>query len=492
MKILKIHLIATVMCFGCSFLSLSAEVPPISDLTATSGPAAGQVSLSWHIPLFDNPDESQSYDYSCEFRTSSSSINASNWSSASPVQGLFDSSIAYQYVGPHATLDLWVTAYANAGIIYWDQANLRAWLYVQYTNWAFCTAIPGATITFEVFDADVGGNRVYLNTAVTNNIGLAEIATTGDLYNGAGTQTFHFVATWQGGTVCLYNGHAINAGNLTDSDDMALNDSNSLAPPGSWSTGGGRDGFTQTGFSFEFDYPSFAVPTDTYVTISTPYSVPGTLGMKPGVNSIMTAVQLDASGLQEFDRPILITVSYPPESLYDSNGCMGESSLRPYHYDTNEYRWKFIDLSPSNINREHHTISFETSQTGMFALAAERDDDCDGIGNYEEYHYGTSPQLADSDGDGISDGNEIWFTHGNPLDSQKRYGYEQHGLVSGLNPGEGYYIAARIVGPGGQSAVSDNVFVAGSCPAVVDLNCDKIVSFFDFAILANHWLETLP
>jgi hypothetical protein len=496
MKPLKFCSVVIILCLFSCFPSFAASVPPISDLTATQGPAPGQVNLFWHVPLFDNPDTSQSYDYSCEFRTSSSTINASNWSFASPVQGSFDPSIGYQIVGPTITLEIAVTGYDDGVNYHWDEADLRAWLSVQYSNSLFCSGISGEHIDFNVFPSANNPNPVYSGWANTDNVGMAEVVTW-DLYNGPPTDSpnkFHFVAYWKGHSISLYQGRVVvGSGNLTDSYDMYLSDMTTLPPvPGTWSSGGGRDGFGWAGFGFEFDYPASAVPVETYVTISTPYSVPGVLGMKPGVNSIMTAVQLDASGLQEFDKPILITVTYPPESLHDSNGCMGESSLRAYHYDTNEYKWKIIDSSPAKIDRVNHTIGFKTSQTGMFAVAAERDDDCDGLGNYEEYHYGTSPKLADSDGDGISDGNEIWFTHGNPLDSQKLYGYQQHGLVTGLNTGQGYYIAARIIGPGGQSVVSDNVYVANTCPVNVDLNCDKTVSFFDLAVLANNWLETIP
>jgi hypothetical protein len=495
MKRFTLHLVLTWLGISAVFFAntsfATGSIPTITGLSGTAGPAPGQVVLTWHVPLFDNPDPGQSFDYSCEFRTSSTAINNSNWEYASPVQGDFTS-----IVSRSATYSLTVSAmaYDDGTTSHQDMADVRAWLSVQYADGEVFHPLSGETIDFTVQYPI--GTSIRFASAVTDVVGMAQYVTQ-DLWDSPPTcspTAFRFIASWTGHPPIEIGGQiqiGKNPGVLTSFDDMILCEGTFPPTHGTWTSCGTVDYRSMLdGTGLTFTVPALSVSTDNVVTVSTPGSIPGPTGMKPGVTGAMVAFQVDSNVSQTLNRPITIAVTYPPEKLNES-GCLGESSLRPYIYSVN-YRWQLLDQTPVTLNRSTHCLSFQTSQLGLFALAAEADDDCDGIGNYEEYHYGTSPQLADTDGDGISDGQEIWFTYGDPLDAKKLYGNDQHGLVTNLTPGQSYYIAARIVGPAGQSYVSDNVYIANPCPCNPDITCDKVVDLADFLVLAQHWLETLP
>jgi hypothetical protein len=151
-----------------------------------------------------------------------------------------------------------------------------------------------------------------------------------------------------------------------------------------------------------------------------------------------------------------------------------------YRYDYSLLCWVPLELPPRVLNRQYHRFAFGTDQLGLFAIAAESDSDLDGLGDVEEgEHWGTSPTVSDTDGDGLSDGDEAWVTFGDPLDPQKLAGPDQHGVGAGLVPGRGYYIAGRISGGGQQSDVSNCVYVYAGGGLAGDLNCDGNVDFGD-------------
>ena len=146
--------------------------------------------------------------------------------------------------------------------------------------------------------------------------------------------------------------------------------------------------------------------------------------------------------------------------MLDQYGGLAESSLRGYIYDELMTRWHLLDDLPIMLNREHHTISFETYQLGIFSISAESDMDGDGLGDYEELdHYYTELDIADTDGDGISDGDEAWFTYSDPKDPMKIEADDQHGIGDDLEQGQGYYIAGRIISGDVESPVSNCIYV---------------------------------
>ena len=66
---------------------------------------------------------------------------------------------------------------------------------------------------------------------------------------------------------------------------------------------------------------------------------------------------------------------------------------------------------------------------------------------------------ADTDGDGVSDGDEAWHTHGNPTDSLKISGEDQYGLGEAQQAQSWYWVAARIVAGGEESPLSNCVYI---------------------------------
>ena len=54
-------------------------------------------------------------------------------------------------------------------------------------------------------------------------------------------------------------------------------------------------------------------------------------------------------------------------------------------------------------------LRMDTNGDGVADLPASEDNDFDGVSNAEEEALGTDPEVADSDGDGLTDGQELTF-----------------------------------------------------------------------------------
>ncbi len=62
-------------------------------------------------------------------------------------------------------------------------------------------------------------------------------------------------------------------------------------------------------------------------------------------------------------------------------------------------------------------MQMDTNGDGVADLPASQDNDFDGVSNAEEETLGTDPDVADSDGDGLTDGQEITLHNTDPLDA---------------------------------------------------------------------------
>jgi hypothetical protein len=496
-----------VMCFDDIRLStISTKPPAIADLSASPGPGASEVMLTWSTPLIESPASDQSMACSYEFRYSDAYIDDSTWDTASVVVG--DIPPVGIYIPSGIQLDLDAQYVEDRGKIWMDQIHMRAWVTVWIHGVGnFPTGYPvcDAYVYFQVKDEN--GYIVYNDVVQTGSwdsldAGQAE-SVTGDLCEeplcdwpeGQPYPIFHCKAWLPRSTLELGNGMCITPSqDVEDTENIPVCEGFGEVPSaGDWSWAGGvyDDNLADVNYTFHVQPGALPGYNDVEVVLSSPVSVPSPYGMNRGVPGPMVAFELQKMDDPNLDKPIVISVDYPAEKL-DQYGGLGESSLRPYRYNDTEQRWKLLDETSFSVNCEVHQIAFRTNELGLFAIAAETDADGDGLGDYEELRWGTNPGITDSDGDGISDGNEIWFTLSDPQDARKKDADDQYAIARNLETGQGYYIAGRIIGECGQSAVSNCVYIANPCQENVDINCDTIVNFKDLAIMAENWLATVP
>jgi hypothetical protein len=460
--------------------SPAQQIPALTELSATTGSNPGAVNLAWHTPLFDDPDPAPGFNCQYEYRASDVSIDNSTWDQAFPFGG------GIPGVGAQLDvvfkLDLGIIADQVGQVIYWDKYTMHAWL----TVWHFWTdvaliplraPVPGAYIQFFVYDHN--GIEVTSGWAFTDLHGHASWYT-GDLTDFPDWRLYTFVAQWSAGAVTQGHGMIVWGYAAQDSQQRYVAERISPAgPAGWWSDGGGVYHGWLDNVAYDFYVPADAVAADVPVQLYTPSQVPPPVGMNPGVPGTMVAFVLEKPDGPYLEKPIAISMEYP-ESLLLQYGGLGESSLVGYRYDYNMLCWVPLELPPIGVNRQYHRFTFGTDQLGLFAIAAESDSDHDGLGDVEEgERWGTNPALIDTDNDGISDGDEAWFTLGDPLDPLKLQGNDQHGVGLELEPGRGYYIAGRITGGGQQSDVSNCVYVHAGGWQKGDLNCDYEVDFGD-------------
>jgi hypothetical protein len=481
----KLFRVVSLCCLGVSFhvaaQSLAQTIPALTELNATTGPGPGDVKLAWHTPLFDDPDPAPGFDSQYEYRASDVYIDNTTWDSAFPFGGGIPPvgcqlDVVFQ-------LDLGVNAEVVPQVIYWDKYYMHAYLSV----WHFWTDlavvplhawVPGQRIDFYVYDDH--SNEVFSDHAWTGLYGHASVYT-GDITDDPNWRLFTFVAQWQGYSVWQSHGLVIAGQSAQDSEQRYVAERVSGAPPaGSWSNAGGVYSGWLDGVQYEFYVPANAIAyPELPVMLYTPSQVPPPVGMNPGVPGAMVAFVLEKPDGPFLEKPINISMEYPPDRLLQYGG-LGESSLEGYRYDSAVQRWVRLECSPIGLDRQYHRFTFGTDQLGLFAIAAETDADHDGLGDVEEpQRWGTSPGQADSDGDGLPDGDEAWFTFGDPRDPEKLSGEDQHGLGAGLNPGQGYYVAGRIKCGDIQSDVSNCVYVQAGNWRKGDMNCDYQVGFGD-------------
>ena len=477
---------------------LSAQIIPApGQLSGTPGPGPGQITLTWKTPFFENPTPQYPFDCAYVFRTGDELIDESTWDNSDSGFGVLPPTLAWC---AGIVLDLNVNGAEEDGYLIADKAHMRAYLLIQFDCFNFY--LPGGvplqseTILFEAFDPT--DNRVVLQSAVTNHQGIAEF-TTHDLYddqsgsNPCMAEAHTFKASWEGHE--LGNGAGVvvvSTGRREDTEEMIMCDSAvEIEDPDQWSPFGGIYHQSFAGVNYEFTVPAAAVEVSTIVLLATPPSVPPPSGMMPPSVPPTPMIAFELMAIPDIDpcKPYLIAAEYP-DTLLSQYGGLGESSLRPYRFDPCTADWQMLDDGPIGLVRDYHTIIFQADTFGMFALAAELDTDHDDLGDSEELHYGTDPELSDTDGDGIDDGTEIWVARSDPVDPLKKDDADQHCMLQGLTPGQSYYVAGRIKGVATQSDVSNCIQVqAGPDPTDADVNDDGSTDIVDFAILAGEWLQ---
>ncbi|MCG3128659.1 MAG: hypothetical protein CHACPFDD_03548 [Phycisphaerae bacterium] len=470
--------------------ALGDDIPPIDTLSASGLPCGG-AEMSWQTPFFEVGQGSQpSATYA--FRYASIPITEGNWAGATVFSG--DVPPVGVAFGATITLDLWVMAYSDGTTIYWDRAYLRGWLTVQLETQRLLPVgygLRNEPIQFSIYRKS---DNQYMEggTSYTNSYGMAEY-TSGDLTDLVECEMFTFKAYWAGHSIGLSQGSImVSTGDREDSRDMYLCEGTQPVLTNMWNHWGGMYAgtlpSTQGAVQFQFTVPTEALATDTTVMLQPAASVPGNTGMNPGVPGASFAFQLEPL-VYPLQRPIAISMLYPP-GLMSSPYGVGESSLRGYWYNPALMRWELLDIGPRKLSREAHVITFQTDRFGLFAIAAESDPDHDGLGLIEEAELGTHPSVDDTDGDTVSDGDELWFTRGDPLDALKMSEADQHGTGQGL-PGGSIYIACKIIEPTRESPVSNSVNIEIEPMALGDLNCDCSINGFDiepfvFALLRGE------
>jgi hypothetical protein len=435
-------------------------LPP---LYLAGAPAGGDVELTWQTPLFNAPADMAEAELAYDFRVSSTYIHLGNFSSAVPVSGNFPP-VA---VNGNWAINLHVDAQDEVqnGMMQHDKIYLRAWLSVQVQvanliPWGY--PIPNETITFTVYDEN--GSFVKSGSGVTDATGMASWKT-GDINNSYSCSQpnwpmYSFTADWAGHSVALRNGMVVSSGNKSDTEQMMVcNGATSLPPVGMWSQFGGTYDYALADKTVSIAVPAGAIQMpEAAVVVYEPLVPPPPVGFPPSVPGPAFLFTVEKADGPWLDEPAVVTVTYPEQMLFEYGG-IGESSLRAYWFDDAMQMWQPADMPPVAIDREHHRFRFATPVLGTFALAAELDQDLDGLGDQEELQLGLLPGNPDSDGDGLLDGHEVWVTGGDPTDGRKLFAADQVGWASGLPPAQGYFFAGRIVAPNATSPVSNCVYV---------------------------------
>ncbi|MBN2376760.1 MAG: hypothetical protein JXD22_10180 [Sedimentisphaerales bacterium] len=332
-------ILATIMLL--SFTTFAQTIPEITDLSATSGPGPGEITLRWSVPIFENPSSSADFDCAYEFRTSTEPIDNGNWDQSDSTTGKLKPIIG---LCASIQLDLYVSSYVDEYlIIHGDEPVLRAWLTIQYDCFNFyfpgATGLRDETIDFEIYYPGANGSLVYTGSAQTNSSGKAEISDIGDLYDdpeGLGQCSefkFHFKAKWEGHSIGGAAGSIIVSGDKEDTVDQYLCDAQILIPPlPNWSEFGGEYHYSFPNSHCTFFVPMKALPYDKLVNVQPVISPPGPTGMRPGVTGALEAFTLEPVGQPVFATPISVSLEYVPELLTNPDQ-LAESSLMAYWYD---------------------------------------------------------------------------------------------------------------------------------------------------------------
>ncbi len=444
-------------------------IPAIDDLSSVRGGDPWETLVSWTTPLFE-PPEGRPGEIYYDVRYGYEPVTAANWDFCNEYGGLLpDVMLA---IPGGFKLDLVVGPWQQYGgpVATCDKIHMRAYLTAEYDP---CGAIapvsrgiPGQKINFYIYRGqntqgqlvDQNADPVY----TTRPCGKAEWVS-GDLtdtYYQQGGEWFTCKVVWKGSTVDFWNGMAVNSPTLVDTAKQHCFEGYMSSPyPDQWNNEGGELVFMGGDFEFDFLYPMGAVgDDDVRIEISIPMTIPPFQGSNPAVQGDpMVAFQLEQIAgpeLPHFHQNVATTVDYPEDALHPRQP-LGESSLRAYHYNEDQQIWEQLEQEITTLDRVEHALFFPITELGLYALAAETDQDEDGLGDFEETVYGTDPFEDDSDGDGISDGDEVWVTNANPLDPLKLYGWDQHFTGEGFDPGEEYFLGARIVAGEEQSPVSN-------------------------------------
>lgn len=440
-----------------------SPIPPLTELVAAPGGAPGSVELRWQTPLFE-PDSAGGARVECsyDFRYGSAYITEQGFASC-PALSVDPSAVVW--VGLlDVHLDLNVMAVSSntwpAYTVSWDHALLRAWLYVGSNSPVLYSAVGKGlrdeAIKFTI-TKDANPQWSISRTVYTDDYGYAEWQTD-DICDNPSGEWFTFKAKWDQHAVELRNGMVVQAAEgAEDSYRMLLyDDTDVVSVPNNMDEGGGELAWDEDSWVTAF-FPAHAVEEDCEIAYSEPMSIPPPQGMLPGVPGAMVAFEISKSTGPELLLPVQIQVQYPPEKLMEYGG-VAECALEAYRYVEGRGVWVHIPQR-CGINRADHAVTFETMTLGLFAIAGETDGDHDGGGDLQELAWGTSPELADTDDDGLLDGDELWWSGGDPSDPLTVHGSDQQGSGEGLVSQPQYWIAGRIVAGRAASPISTCAYI---------------------------------
>ncbi|OIO55261.1 hypothetical protein AUJ46_01680 [Candidatus Peregrinibacteria bacterium CG1_02_54_53] len=182
------------------------------------------------------------------------------------------------------------------------------------------------------------------------------------------------------------------------------------------------------------------IPTDTNVIFEIPGDAPPIL-RRILLGSYDREVRYWGYCLpDDYDQTKAVATDRLPGRVFLSEG---ERTARDDEYKENLARKFSIpnNLTEEDLNElrerpagriEHEVETFEPGSIcyimSQVPLAIGLDPDDDEANDQIEKEYGTDPHLADSDGDGVSDGREIFFLHSSPI----RRDSDGDGLIDGL------------------------------------------------------------
>ncbi len=460
----EVLLITTIeLLLGAGLCAAQAAIPPLTDLFATPGEAPQSIELRWQTPLFEPGGAIRELDCEYDFRYGAAYLTAQNFESSPALNaslpdvvwaGLLD-------VG----LDFSVQAANNNTFpiytVYWDQAYLRAWLYVgrdsPFIYGSVGAGLPNEAIKFTI-TKDSNPSWSMTNTVYTDRNGYAEWQT-GDICDNAAGEWFTFKAKWDQHAVNLRNGMVVQSTQSAEETVRMIlyDDTDVILPPNTTGPGGGELASTIQDYQIFAYFPAHATEEDCTIAFAEPLAIPPPAGMLPGVPGAMLAFEIAKSTGPQLLRPVEVRVQYPASRLMQYGG-VAECALEAYRYEEGRGAWVLIP-ERIGINRADHSVTFTTTMLGLFAIAGESDADLDGGGDLQELGWGTAPGLADTDEDGLNDGVELWWSGGNPNDSTIVHGADQHGVGVGLAPQPHYWIAGRIVSDRAVSPISACAYV---------------------------------
>ncbi len=455
-------------------------IPTLTQLDVVDTGNQDDVLLSWQTPpaTFLDTAEAESAHY--EFRYSDEPLTNENWNQRDsfPVIGQPPpvAWVGFTDIELNLTVMSTCTDTYPAYFVYWDQATCRASLVIS-GNGPMCIGqgIRDQPIYFTAKNAN--GIVVASTTVWTDNSGTA-VWNTGDLLDSPPfSERFSFRARWPGAQITLSHGMVFEASEpLTDEAYYWLYDQHNGVSYPVCTDGGGVLAVNVDGLPWWIRVPGGAVgggdPMESLMTVEMEQSkaLPP-LDTLPPDTQVMTWFDLrlaDANPPYDPVHPLKpLELSVMHEELLQRFPDAAESSYTAYHWEEDGATWVPIEHQPGDpatlprrLERDAHTFAFGAPDGGYYVIVAEEDWDHDGLGPTEEAERGTVPTETDSDFDGINDGDECWFTRGDPLDPRKRTGADQWSL--GQIPaagGQWYYVAGRIVTNRRCSDVSENALV---------------------------------
>ena len=128
----------------------------------------------------------------------------------------------------------------------------------------------------------------------------------------------------------------------------------------------------------------------------------------------------------------------------------------------------------SDTDTDGMADNWEFSSFGTLAETATGDFDTDGLSNLEEFNLGTTPTLPDTDGDGVTDGDEVNLYGLDPTQSNKGDLGPRHAPDGLVNVGDLVVMTRLVTGAIQPSALES---------ALADINADSLIDVADLLLL---------